>query len=705
MKEQKNDIIVLALLFVLISFGLIQSVHAYNDNSKEEPQFIAENSEMAGILYATAPNNQTKLFLPLKKTDVHLEITGGIVSAHVTQIFTNDTKHPLEAVYVFPLPSEATVTGMELRIGERIIKSVVKEREEAKKVYNQAKREGKKTALLEQERPNIFTTSVANFLPNETVEIRLSYMETIEYKKGVYSINFPMVVGQRYVPFGVPDAKRINPPLLHPNIDSEHFLSLNADIKGIPVREIISNTHAINIEENESESQNYRISLANKVTIPDSDFNMKIYLAEKSTPQISVLSSRDDDVCYGLITVFPPTEKSETVSMSKDVIFLIDTSGSMSGESISQAKAGLKHCLKMLRPEDNFTIVRFSSGYSYFSPAMRKAESSAISAAKTYIDGLRADGGTNMQQALEYVLKIPKDQESMKIIVFLTDGDVGNENSLMRLLSQQLSDTRLFTFGIGSAPNEYLMRKMAEIGRGQSRFIHSHEDIGEVMADFFKTLETPVLTDINITWSASDGKAAADDIAYYPNPCPDIFHERPLQVFARYPYGFKGTMVISGLLGQENADYEYPLSDLTKSDNYPAIDKMFGRERIDELMYKMIRTNSGTEKENLKKEVIITALTHQLVSKFTSRVAVEERIDKKPDGSLVTVKVPASLPKGWNPSKFFPTKTTTTTTASSSTYVQTATSDYLCLLLGFMAVIAGIFVYRVRVVLEKRMPV
>lgn len=648
-------------------------------------------NEVSGILCARIPDTEVKLFLPLKSTDVKMEVTAGIVSAQVSQQFVNNTKYPLEAVYVFPLPSKATVTDMTLIVGDRMIRSVVKERVEAKKTYESAKKAGKKAALLEQERPNIFTTSVANFMPGETAKVSFSYMQPADYSKGVYSITFPMVVGQRYIPFkqdvnpdgsvhfasAVPDAHRLNPPLLHPTIDPGHRVSIVVDLHGLPVEKITSNTHAIRVEQPDISTDDFTVSLAQEVTLPDSEFNLKVNVKKNKEPAISFVNSRGAEASHGMLTVLPPLgrRKAKNVSVPRDVIFLVDTSGSMSGQSISQAKAGLSRCLKMLRKRDRFTIVRFASEFSSFAPDLREVTGQRLQAATTYVAGLSADGGTEMQKALEYVLGIKGIGKSVRLIVFLTDGCVGNEDSLMRLLSQKLDRARLFCFGIGSAPNEHLVRKMAETGRGQARFIRSHEDIGEVMADFFRTLEKPILTDISLEWLDSTGNRI-ENIEFYPKPCPDVFSERPLQVIARYPNHYSGRVIVSGFLNTKEVRYEYQVNP-GQGTHHPAIDKMFGRSRINELMVQMICKQPDGKPIDPKLEIIRTALEYQLVSKYTSRIAVEEQIERKPDGTLVTVNVPAMLPNGWSPSAWFPT----------------ATNDPLLLALGIVAFMTATLLY------------
>ena len=675
----------LILTVIMVIGGLMGYASTVQETQQEDRQL------MPGAMFAKNRKSKLKIFLPLKRTDVKLWVSAGIVHADVSQQFTNTTDQPLEAIYIFPLPSNSTVTNMVLKMGDRIIKSIVKEKQEAKKIYEQAKIEGKKTALIEQERPNIFTTSVANFLPGETVEIKLSYIEPIEYSKGCYNINFPMVVAPRYIPFKinvekdgdaiieneVADANRISPPLLHPSVNSEHHLTMSVDIDGLPLNEIISNTHAISVKEvKNGKTTSYNITLQEKETIPDSDFNLKLMLKTSEQPQISHLNSLNGKRVFSMINIFPPISarekikaKEATMMTPKEVVFLIDTSGSMSGDSIGEAKTGLKKCMKMLKRNDLFTIVRFSDTFSSFTPTLRKATPGRLEAAKNYIDCITAEGGTEMQQALQYVLNLKSlNPESMQLIVFLTDGDVGNEDTLIRLISNKLGKRRLFTFGIGSAPNEYLMRKMAELGRGQSRFIRSHEDIGTVMSDFFKTLEAPVLTDISLQWLDSNGDKINDVIAF-PSPCPDVFNERPLQLFVSYPEGAVKKLIITGERSGTTQHFEYDMQDSTQS--YPSIEKFFAKSAINQLMYKLIM-NPGSE-DSIKKDILKIALQHQLVTKYTSRVAVEERVVKQPNGSLLTVKVPVKLPKGFNSNAFF----------------ATASNDPLMFLLGSLAIALG----------------
>lgn len=650
------------IIAILVLTGLSPSLHA--------------QGEVAGVMYSPDHGTMRPLVLPLERTEVVIDVTAGIARTEVAQRFHNTGKSALEAVYIFPLPTEAAVEDIEIRLADRVIRSTVQEREQAKATYEMAKAAGKTTALLEQERPNIFTTSVANILPGESVEIWFSYVEALTFRKDRYDITFPMVVGTRYIPFEfddqgrvqpmVADAARLNPPVLHPNMDPGHRLSVLVHLAGLPIEELSSHTHAIEVETPGSDV--YRVTLARGDVRADSEFNLVARLRPSVQPTASFVQTTEDGGTYGLLNVFPPLGfKSSMVAQPRDVVFLIDTSGSMSGESMTQARTGLQRCLAQLRPDDRFTIVRFSSDYSSFSPALRTATPEKLALAHDYAAGLQADGGTEMQPALKYALSMLSDSDRMPLILFLTDGDVGNEASLIRLLGRELDRARLFTFGIGSAPNAFLMHRMAEAGRGQSRFIRSHEDIGEVLTDLFVTLDSPVLTDVEIQW---------DDpiVTFFPRRCPDIFHDRPLQLVAHAPNGFRGHVKLSGRLNGEAVAYDIKLDD-QEPGQHEAVGRLYGRRQIKDLMVDLMQTDRDRDRKELEQTITRVALDHQLVSAYTSRVAVEDRVVIR-DGELVTVTVPVVSPKGWK-------------------LHATATTDPLQLLLGIMMLISVVLARRV----------
>ncbi len=661
-----------AQFFIILAVPL---TNGFASSSSPPPDFAGSLAGIPASRAGDPQSNPTPIPLPLKSTDVRLNISGGLVEGEVSQVFSNNTGQTLEAIYVFPLPSEATVIEMELRVGDRIIRSAVKEREEARQQYEAAREQGKKTALLEQERPNMFTTSVANFNPGETVEIHFSYLQAADYQRGKYGVTFPMVVGPRYIPdnHDGADASRIAPPLLHPSIDPGHRVSLTATINGLPVKSITSSTHAVRCTSADG-GKSYQVTLADNSVMPNCDFHLDIALTGTDEPELSIVTTETSDATYALVTLFPPLSESQQPPprVPRDVLFLIDTSGSMSGESIGQAQAGLLRCLDMLQPEDAFTIVRFSSDYTSFSPSLQAATPDQVAAARSYVQTLQAEGGTEMQPALDYTLSIPSTRENaLRLVVFLTDGDVGNEDSLMRLLNAKLGATRVFTFGIGSAPNEFLMRRLAELGRGQCRFIRSHQDIGNVMGDFFRTIDQPAMTNVRLNWRSADAQLLSSAITY-PQLCPDVYIDRPVQLVAKLPRNFNGALNVSGTVEVQQIQHRFEMKTAAHV-QHKAVPTLFGQATVNDLMYQRLRTTDASQLETLRKQVVQTALTYQLVTAFTSRIAVEEQITRAPDGTLASVRVPTTLPKGWSASAFFPT----------------ATNDTIQLVIGIVAIVFG----------------
>jgi Ca-activated chloride channel family protein len=643
-----------ALIWCAVSMCLAVASPA---TAQPDVQYVpVRTSDPAGMLAARWDGlSESPVFLPLKRTDVYLEVLPGLIEATVIQEFRNDTPHSLEAEYIFPLPAQASITDMEMLIGDRTIRSVVQERETARRTYEAAKQQGKKTALLEQERPNIFTSSVANFLPGETLRIAFTYLEPATYDDGCYDIAFPMVIGPRYVPHTTPiavrpaeeDAERMEPSYLHPRVDPEHRVHLVVDVAGCPVDDIASSTHPIVVRPVADRPGVLRVALRDEMAMPDCDFAATIRLNHSAAPTVSALRSSEDDDEYALISMFPPTEEQapRPHRRLRDVVFLIDTSGSMNGTSIQQATAGLLECMSMLQPEDRFTIFRFSGDYSGFRPTMAPATPALVEEARSYILSLGADGGTEMQPALAHVLRLPRRDSAMTLVVFMTDGDVGNESELLTLLQSDLGRARLFAFGIGSAPNEFLMRRMAEMGRGQARFIRTEEDVGAVISDFFATLDAPVCTDVELVWIDEQTRAAVD-MPSFPSRCPDLFFARPLQVVARLPLGFAGRIELHGLIHGKPVRYVHTLP-TSAAHPTSALATLFGRAQVDDLMASWYAAGAA-ERERLRGEIVEVALAYQLVTQFTSRVAVEEVVARQPDGTLVSTRVPAPVPRGWS---------------------------------------------------------
>ena len=658
-----------------------------------------ENHRFAGFLSAVGPDGGS-LVLPLKDTDVTLEIASNIVYADVRQVFVNDTDMNLEAVYTFPLPTGAAVTDMRLEWEDRVIRSVVKEKQQAKETYEAAKQEGRKTALLEQNRPNLFTTSVANFQPGEEVAVVFSFMQQLTFNGNVYEITFPTTFGPRYFPAAKPtmlamfasraglleperesaasleERSRLTPPVVEDF--SDHLLQLKATVQGLPVADIYSNTHDVFVWE--TDADRYEVELVAGETLPNKDFSLKIELREAEQPQIEFLQSEGPGGVHGLLTVYPPLGQDvEIEPVPREVVFLIDTSGSMSGQPMEQAKEGLRRCLGMLTREDRFNIVRFSHEFSEFAPRFVDVTPESLKAAEDYVASLQSDGGTEMQKALAHVLAMPGEDRLMRVVVFLTDGDVGNESSLLQLVRHRLGQARIFSFGVGSAPNEYLLKKLSETGYGVSNFIRDDRDIGEVMADFFETVNAPVLMDVEVVWRDSEGNLAPR-VSSFPAVVPDVFLNRPVQLCYRYPESFEGTIEVRGWVAGQPVSYAVETNSLQPA-KFPGIDRLYGKALVDDRMVDWLDAENGEEKDAVRNDIVQTALTYQLITNFTSRVAVEELLPTYASAAPQKVAVPVLRRSGSDPVPMFSA---------------TASDDYLWLWIGLNLLAIGGFLVLLR---------
>lgn len=659
--------------FGLPAFVLLQCTLSYLYAAPTQTRY-------AGQLKALDPNSGPYL-LPLKETRIDLDITANIVHASVSQVFYNDSDMNLEAVYTFPLPAGATVTDMELVYSDRRIRSVVQEKVQARRIYENARDQGQRTALIEEDLSHIFKTSVANFAPGEEVTVIFSYVEQLPFTGRVYEVNFPTTFGPKFMPEMVelpdiqltalaftPNMTFLDPPRSE---SPGHTVQLTARISGLPIRNIYSNTHHLIVEETHFEQ--FTVELAEVETLPDRDLTLKLELMEEEQPQLSFLQSENGEYVHGMATLFPPlAETTDIEAMPKEVVFLIDTSGSMNGEPMEQAKEGLRECLLMLNPNDRFNIVRFSNDYSSMNDSFLGFSHQTENRALNYIDGLHASGGTEMQKAMSFVLDLPKSEGYMRMVVFLTDGDVGNESSLLRLVDHRLGDARIYSFGVGSAPNEFLLRKLSETGYGVANFLKNDEDIGEAMSNFFETVNSPVLTDVSLTWRNKDG-SMFENLTQFPEVIPDVFLNRPVQLCYRYSDYFNGYLEVNGKVNNNSVSYAFEVTD-AETLRHKGVEQLFGQALVNRGMMDWTGARDEEEKQIARQDVIDTAIAYGLVTPFTSRVAVEEKIrNLEPVQAAV---VPLMKKYG--------------TAASASHFAPTATNGPLLIFLGGLAMMLGL---------------
>lgn len=620
--------------------------------------------KQGALLFRT---EQAYISAPLLHTDVQIEITGMIARTAVKHYFRNPNSHWQEGIYVFPLPETAAVDHMRMQIGERVIEGQIKERRAARKEYEKARQNGNRASLVEQERPNIFTTSVANIGPHQTIIVEIEYQQVVGYSQGNFSLRFPMVVGPRYIPGNnqvngaagsgwaentsqVADAKRITPPVLLPTQDKMNPVSLNINLDaGFKLARIESPYHAVEIY-NRTQN-NYQVVLKDDEVPADRDFLLEWQPVPGNAPMAAFFKEAKDNSDYALLMVLPPGNKSRK-TLAREVIFVIDTSGSMAGPSITQAKSALEMALGRLRAGDRFNIIQFNSKTSQLFQFPRPVAHASIREARKYIRALEADGGTEMAPALRAALTNHGNGYDVRQVVFLTDGSVGNEDELFQIIEQRLGESRLFTVGIGSAPNSHFMNRASRFGRGTHTYIGNTKEVQRKMDELFQKLENPVLSDINIQWP--DG----ENIESWPQKIPDLYLGEPLLITVKAD-ALPQHALISGNAPERAWHTKLALDG---GQNRQGISVLWARRKIAALMDQQRRDE--TEADAIRDQVVEVALAHHLVSKYTSLIAVDVTPARPQDEALHQRPMPTNLPAGWRYEKVFGQMPATATPAA-----------------------------------------
>jgi len=642
---------------VFLTFGLLLAGSVFGWRMAYATERLNPSEAGAGQLLLRTETGGYQAAVALY-SNARFQISGMIAQVEVGQEFRNDDGAWREAVYVFPLPEQAAVRALRIRIGERVIEGEIHERQRARKIYTEAKSAGIKAGLVEQERPNLFTTSVANIAPGETVIVELEYVQTVTYDAGEFSLRFPMTITPRYIPGDplteentqsvytiggdgwavptdqVPDAARITPylnPL--PASESRPVNQVTIDVSlaaGLPIVKPASPTHAICVVQ---EEQNYYIELAGGSVAMDRDFELRWRPETGHQPQAALFTEMVAGSHFALLMLVPPAHTTNDQLLPRDMVFVIDTSGSMGGVSIEQARQGLLLALDRLRPGDRFNIIEFNSMPNALYARSRPYSAQRLQEARRFVTGLQAHGGTEMRPALEMALNGEAAAGMLRQMIFLTDGAVGNEAALFRLIRERLGDSRLFTVGIGSAPNSHFMRKAAQFGRGTFTYIHSTSEVRQRMVALFAKLESPVAGDLRVDWS--DGM----EVLAYPSRPPDLYRGEPLLLAARVR-DFSGAVVVNGRTAESAWRRELALHQHRQS---PGIAGVWARARIAELLD---QKTAGRPEGEVRDEVLETALTHRLVSPYTSFVAVERRLSRPTDAVLEKSSVANARPHG-----------------------------------------------------------
>lgn len=678
---------ILTMLFVTVVLLLLfmSELAAASETNMNFPQ-VAMQDVSEGSLLLKSENSHDYRQVPLVKTDVDIHVSGMILRCHVKQEFRNTSNAWVEGIYVFPLPEKAAVDHMRMHVGERVLEGLIKEKQEARKIYQQAKREGKKAALTEQQRPNLFTNSVANIGPGETVVVEIEYQQTLRYDQGHFSFHFPMAMTPRYIPGRpvkeniavsgtgwaadtdqVPDASKITPPV-YTGPGKINPVSIRVDLDaGFPLQSVTSPYHAISRQT--LDAGHVLIRLKHQQVPADRDFRLVWTPQAGHGPRAAVFNETVKGDNYHLVMVMPPSQDGfDNQPLAREVIFVIDTSGSMAGTSMEQARHALSMALDRLRLHDSFNVIQFNSITSSLFSQPRMASEANIARAQDYVQGLMANGGTEMAPALKLALQGQEDTASIRQVVFLTDGSVGNESALFDMISKRLGNSRLFTIGIGSAPNHYFMSKAAEYGRGTFTYIGKVNEVKQKMAALFGKLESAVMTNITVKYENNV------PVETWPRRIPDLYAGEPLLLAVRSSDTIKH-ITINGT--RALAPWQASL-DLQQSAQAPGVGVYWARSKIAALMDGL---HEGVTKETVRADVIKVALAHHLVSQYTSLVAVDVTPTRPDREILVKKAVPVNLPHGQQYEKIF------------GRLPQTATPAELNMLMGLGLLLLAMFMW------------
>lgn len=611
----------------------------------------AQSGATQGALQVLDPNGKPKALCPLKHTDVKAEISGFLSRVVVTQEFENPFKEKIEAVYTFPLPQNAAVDDMTMIVGDRTVRGKILRREEAEAVYEAAKSNGQTASLLNQERPNIFTQSVANILPGEQIKITISYVETLKYEAGSYEFVFPMVVGPRYVPGSatgaqgngfaadtdrVPDASRITPQPVPEGMRVGHDISLDVSLDaGVPIDALSSKTHDVNVER--PDERRAHVSLKDEATIPNKDFVLRYDVAGKKIEDALLTHSSGTGGFFTLILQPPDRVTAEDVT-PKELVFVLDTSGSMSGFPIEKAKETMKLALDNLYPYDTFNLITFSGDEHILFPEPVPATKENLQKAQEFLETRKGGGGTEMMKAIKASMDPSDAQDHVRIVCFMTDGYVGNDMEIIGEV-QKHPNARVFAFGIGSSVNHFLLDGMARYGRGEVEYVGLNDDGSAAARRFYERVRSPLLTDISVDWN---GLPVAD---VYPKTVPDLFSAKPVILTGRYTGSGRGTIRLKGKMSGRDFVREIPV-DFSSSQQHDVLATLWARTRVDDLMSQDFKgAQQGNMQDEVKQAITQLGLDYRLMTQFTSFVAVEEMIVTD-GGQPRRIDVPVEVPEG-----------------------------------------------------------
>ena len=648
----KNGLVgfTIILLFVFSLSGPLSAEY-----SPKQPSINLDDIESGQLLMRAGDELSSAILL---STDIKIAVAGSSSRTIVSQRFINTGETWAEGVYVFPIGENAAVDTLKLRIGDRFIEGIIKEKQEAKVIYEEAKAEGKKTSLIEQQKPNLFTNKIANIGPGEVVVVQIEFQSKLLPKDGSWELRVPLVSAPRFdidaieekIEFG--NSGFSNQSMntdYNENIDVKILeekdlfnpVEISIDLNtGFELNSLKSSFHKVDIDK--LSNGHHRISLLEPIS-SDRDFVLRWTAVDKDT-QTSLFKETQAGQDHLLLTLNPPLTNKNKHSPDREIIFIQDISGSMGGQPIRQSKIGLEMAIKRLKPQDKFNIVLFNDRFSSYSRTPVKATAKERDKAIRYVRRLQADGGTEMYPALKFsLMNFRSDKSVLKQLIFLTDGAVTEESRLFSLINRELKTARLFTIGIGSAPNSFFMTRAAEIGRGSHIHIGDMDEISNRMSELFSKIENPAVTDLKLVLP----KGFRAEV--YPNPLPDLYVGDPLSIAIR-GRNASGIAKITGKIGTQKWVARIPLD---QGAEQIGIAKLWAREKISNLERSRIALNpSANRKAHIDSELLQTALNYGLVSRLSSMVAVDITPSRPLDVEIGTTKLKAAIPNGWDAKQF-----------------------------------------------------
>ncbi|MBI2926383.1 MAG: VWA domain-containing protein [Verrucomicrobia bacterium] len=584
--------------------------------------------------------------LPLKHTEVKAAISGYIATVEVTQQFHNPYDAKIEAVYVFPLPHNAAVNEFIMTIGERRIRGIIRERKEAEEIYRAAKHQGYVASLLTQERPNIFTQSVANIEPGKQIDVNIKYFHTLAYVDGWYEFVFPMVVGPRFNPPGTSDGvgavardrsgasgQKTEVQYLAAHERSGHDISLKVNVDaGVVIEEFLCHSHVVT--HTAPAPSRLTVELASNDRIPNKDLVLRYRVAGERIKS-DLLTYRDGKHGYFTLMLYPPKSLGTLPRQPMEMVFVLDCSGSMNGRPIQQAKAAIARALHQLQPEDSFQLINFSERASQLGPEPLEATPANVRRGLAYLQALNSDGPTMMVEGIKAALDFRHDPRRLRFVCFMTDGYIGNEAEILAEVHKRLGSSRIFSFGVGPAVNRYLLDAMAKLGQGAVAYLGPDDSPAQVIDKFFERISHPALTDLEIDW----GEMQVAEV--FPERAPDLFVGRPAILTGQFKGKGKTAIRVTGKASGQPVKFQTPVNLANANATHKGLPSVWARMKIadlgDRAIYEPNRDLPGQIKQ--------IALDYGLMSAFTAFVAVDSTRRTEGDaGTSVPLAVP--VPEG-----------------------------------------------------------